>query len=85
MATTARVPRILVYNVQTAAEADQRTAIADKGYSKGEVIVASKDADISVVVPKPMASNAGVRGQFDKSDFAYDGDKDVYVCPQART
>ncbi len=59
---------------------DQLTAIADKGYYKGEEIVASEDAGISIVVPKPMTSNAAARGQFDKADFAYDSDKDVYVC-----
>lgn len=85
MATTARMPRIFGYNVQTAVEADhhlivahevtmlgfdrdalsmmamaaddvmttgQRTAIADEGYYKGEEIVASQEAGISVVVPK---------------------------------
>jgi transposase len=114
MATTARMPRIVGYNVQTAVEADnhiivahevtmlgfdrdalsmmavaardamttdQLTAIADKGYYKGEEIVASEEAGISVVVPKPMTSNAAARGQFDKADFSYDSDKDVYVCP----
>jgi hypothetical protein len=60
---------------------DQLTAIADKGYYKGEDIVAREDAGISVVVPKLMTSNAGARGQFDKADFAYDRDKDVYICP----
>jgi len=114
MATTARMPRIVGYNVQTAVEADNHlivahevtmlgfdrdalsmmaaeandvmvsnelTAIADKGYYKGEEIVASEEAGISVVVPKPMTSNAAARGQFDKADFAYDRDLDVYVCP----
>ena len=64
---------------------DQLTAIADKGYYKGKEIVASEDAGISVVVPKPMTSNAGARGQFDKADFAYDRDLDVYVCPAGET
>jgi hypothetical protein len=114
MATTARMPRIVGYNVQTAVEADnhlivahevtmlgfdrdalsmmavaandvmttdQLTAIADKGYYKGEEIVASEEAGVSVLVPKPMTSNAAARGQFDKADFAYDSNKDVYVCP----
>jgi len=53
----------------------------DKGYYKGEEIVASEAAGISVVVPKPMTPNAAARGQFDKADFAYDRDLDVYVCP----
>jgi hypothetical protein len=113
MATTARMSRIVGYNVQTAVEADnhlivahevtmlgfdrdalsmmailardamttdQLTAIADKGYYKGEEIVASEEAGISVVVPKPMTSNAAARGQFDKADFAYDAETDVYIC-----
>jgi hypothetical protein len=114
MATTARMPRIVGYTVQTAVEADnplsvahevtmlgfdrdalsmmaaaandvmttdQLTTIADKGCYKGEEIVASEEAGISVVVPKPMTSNAAARGQFDKADFAYDRDLDAYVCP----
>ena len=60
---------------------NELTAIADKGYYKGEEIVASVEAGISVVVPKPMTSNAAARGQFDKADFAYEPDLDVYVCP----
>lgn len=114
MATTARMPRIVGYTVQTAVEADnhlivahevtvlgfdrdaismmaaadvmvsdQLTAIADKGYFKGEEIVASEEAGISVVVPKPKTSNAAAHGQFDKADFAYDSNKDVYVSPAA--
>jgi len=114
MATTARMPRVVGYNVQTAVEADnhlivahevtmlghdkdalsmmavaardamaadQIGAIADKGYYKGEEIVACEEAGISVVVPKPMTSNAAARGRFDKADFAYDCAQDVYVCP----
>lgn len=114
MATTARMPRVVGYNVQTAVEAehhlivahevtmlgydrdalsmmalsardamtaDRIKAIADKGYYKGEEIVACEEAGISVVVAKPMTSNAAARGRFDKADFAYDSAKDVYVCP----
>ncbi len=114
MATTARMPRVVGYNVQTAVEAehhlivahevtmhgydrdalsmmgvaareamsaDQIEAIADKGYYKGEEIVACEEQGVSVVVPKPLTSNAGARGRFDKADFAYDGAQDIYVCP----
>jgi hypothetical protein len=54
----------------------------DKGYDKSEESVASEEADISVVVHKPMTSNAIARGRIDKADCAYDSDKDVYVCPE---
>ncbi|NOD64913.1 MULTISPECIES: IS1182 family transposase [Ruegeria] len=60
---------------------DRIEAIADKGYYKSEEILACEEAGISVVVPKPQTSNAGARGQFDKADFAYDAENDVYICP----
>lgn len=60
---------------------DQIEAIADKGYYKSEEILACEQAGTEVVVPKPQTSNAGARGQFDKADFAYDAETDVYVCP----
>lgn len=114
MATTARMPRVVGYNVQTAVDAENHLivahevtmfgydrdalsmmataardamgadaieAIADKGYYKSEEILACEQAGIAVVVPKPLTSNAGARGQFDKADFAYDAQEDVYVCP----
>jgi len=114
MATTARMPRIVGYNVQSVVEAEhhlivahevtmhgydrdalsamagaasevmpteQIEAIADKGYYKGEEIVACEASGVAVVVPKPLTSNAGARGLFDKADFSYLADEDVYRCP----
>ena len=60
---------------------DKLEAIADRGYYKGEEIVACEEADITVYVPKPMTSNAKAEGRFGKQDFAYHTDEDVYVCP----
>ncbi len=114
MATTARMPRIVGYNVQTAVEAkhhlivahevttlghdrdalsmmavaardametDEIEAIADKGYYKSEEILACEVAGIAATVAKPLTSGASARGRFDRADFAYNADKDVYVCP----
>jgi transposase len=114
MATTARMPRIVGYNVQTAVEAkhhlivahevtnlgydrdalsmmavaarnameaDEIEAIADKVYYKSEEILACEVQGITPIVAKPLTSGAAARGRFDRADFAYDGDKDVYVCP----
>jgi hypothetical protein len=39
------------------------------------------DRSLNRPVPKPITSNAAARGQFDKADFAYDRDLDVYLCP----
>ena len=114
MTTTARMPRVVGYNVQTAVEAkhhlivahevtnlgydrdalsmmavaarnametDEIEAIADKGYYKSEEILACEVEGIAATVAKPLTSGAGARGRFDRADFAYNADKDVYICP----
>ena len=114
MATTARMPRVVGYNVQSVVDAknhlivahevtmhgydrdalsamafaardvmtaDEIEAVADKGYYKSEEILACDKAGIAVTVPKSLTSNAGARGRFDKADFAYLADDDVYRCP----
>lgn len=56
-------------------------AIADKGYYKGEEIVACERDGIAVTVSKPHTSNAAARGRFDRADFVYDAKVDIYICP----
>ena len=60
---------------------DDIEAIADKGYYKGEEIVACENEGIAVTVSKPHTSNAAARGRFDRNDFVYDADANLYVCP----
>lgn len=114
MATTARMPRVVGYNVQSVVDAenhlivahevtmhghdrdalstmavaarnvmtaDELEAVADKGYYKSEEILTSEKAGIAVTIPRSPTSNAGARGRFDKADFAYLADEDVYRCP----
>jgi transposase len=114
MATTARMPRVVGYNVQSVVDAehhlivahdvtmhghdrdalsamavaardvmtaDDIEAVADKGYYKSEEILACDEAGIAVTIPKSPTSNASARGCFDKADFAYLADDDVYRCP----
>jgi hypothetical protein len=114
MATTARMPRVVGYNVQSVVDAknhlivahevtmhghdhdalsamavaarevmtaDKIEAVADKGYYKSEEILACEKAGIAVIVPKPQTSSAGARGRFDRADFAYLAEDDVYRCP----
>ena len=33
------------------------------------------------MVPKPLTSNAGARGRYDKADFVYHAETDTYRCP----
>ena len=61
--------------------ADKIEVVADRGYYKGEEIVACEETDITVYVPKPLTSNAKAQGRFDKQDFVYEPQEDVYICP----
>ncbi len=62
-------------------EVDELDAVADRGYFKGEEILACDQADITVTLPKPMTSGSKARGRFGKQDFVYLPDENVYRCP----
>lgn len=57
------------------------TALADRGYYGGEEIKACHDAGIVPLVPKALTSNSKAAGRYDKSDFVYDCERDVFRCP----
>ena len=57
------------------------TALADRGYFKGEEILRCADNGIVPLVPKPQTSNNKAAGLFDKSDFVYSAADDTYRCP----
>ena len=61
--------------------AKELTVIADRGYFKGEEIVACHEAGIVVIVPKTSTSGAKADGRFDRADFIYDAEKNEYHCP----
>ena len=61
------------------------TAIADRGYFKGEEILACHEAGISTLVPPTKTSNAKADGRFDKADFIYDPQKNEYRCPAGQS
>jgi len=66
---------------RTAMGAQEITVIADRGYCKGEEILACHEAGITALVPKPLTSNNKAKGLFDKQDFRYVADRDEYHCP----
>lgn len=58
------------------------TGVADSGYADVEDLIKTVEEQIQVVVPtQAIASKTGI-SEFDKRNFAFDVDKDVYVCPQ---
>ncbi len=56
-------------------------ATADKGYFSSAEILASHRAGIIATVPKPDTSGNCSKGRFVKADFAYDAERDIYICP----
>ena len=59
----------------------EMTALADRGYFKGEEILDCEEAGIRTLVPKPLTSGSKADGRFDKRDFIYDSKRDEYRCP----
>jgi transposase len=60
-------------------------AIADRGYFKGEEILACEQAGITALVPATKTSNAKADGRFDKADFVYDRESNAYRCPAGQS
>ncbi len=60
---------------------DRLDAVADRGYFKGEEILACDEDGITVTLPKPLTSGIKAKGRFGKQDFVYLADEDVYRCP----
>ena len=55
--------------------------VADRGYFKGEEILACEQAGVVATLPKPQTSGAKSAGRFGKQDFVYLPADDVYRCP----
>jgi hypothetical protein len=66
---------------KAALRSDNLDVVADRGYFKGEEILACEQAGIAVTLPKPQTSGAKSAGRFGKPDFVYLADDDVYRCP----
>lgn len=66
---------------KVAMEASDLEVIADRGYFKGEEILACEEAGITPFVSKPMTSGAKAEGRFDKEDFVFEPASGEYKCP----
>jgi transposase len=63
---------------------DELDAVADRGYFKGEEVLACEEAGITVYAPRPATSNNKAKGLFDKQDFRYITKDDEYECPAGK-
>ncbi len=66
---------------RTAMGREDLTVVADRGYFKGEEILACDEAGITTFLPKPQTSGSQAAGRFGKRDFHYIPEDDEYRCP----
>lgn len=57
------------------------SVVADRGYYRGEEILACDKDNIMTYVPKPDTSGNRAKGQFGRDDFHYIAKDDEYECP----
>jgi transposase len=66
---------------RTILEVETIDVVADRGYFKIEDIEACEKAGMIPYVPKPQRGSSVKNGFFRKDEFAYDGQRDLYICP----
>ena len=71
----------LAAQAKVALDIDRLEVVADRGYFKGEEILACDESNITTYLPKPMTSASRKRGLFAKRDFIYVVEADEYECP----
>jgi transposase len=71
----------MAIEAKRAMEVDDLEVVADRGYFKGEEVLACDEAGIAVYVPRPTTSNNKAKGLYDKEDFHYVAEDDEYQCP----
>lgn len=60
---------------------DELDVVADRGYFKGEEILACDEDAITTFLPRPLTSSSPKKGLFNKRDFIYRSEDDEYECP----
>jgi transposase len=76
---------VMAQRARTALQVEQLEVVADRGYFRGEEIVACEEAGITAYVPRPQTSNNQAKGLFGKRDFLYVPETDTYRCPAGQS
>jgi transposase len=69
------------HQAKEAIGSDKLDVVADRGYFKGEEILACDAAGITTYLPQPQVSASIAKGRFSKRDFIYIAEDDEYRCP----
>lgn len=67
---------------QEALQVAELTVLADGGYFEGNALKECEAAGVTTYVPVPVSREAERRGVFQRDQFSYDEERDLYVCPQ---
>ena len=71
----------MAQQAKAAMATDELSVVADRGYFKGEEILACDEVGITTYLPKPQTSGSLAKGLFSKRDFIYRPEDDEYECP----
>src|SRR6266581_774269 len=71
----------MAFKAQQATGCEQVTALADRGYFRGDQVLSCEGTGVAPVVPKTLTSSGAKRGFFTRQDFIYDAEQDHYTCP----
>jgi hypothetical protein len=66
---------------KSAIATEELTAVADRGYYRGEDILDCDKANITSYLPKPNTSGNRAKGQYGREAFRYISEDDEYECP----
>lgn len=63
-------------------ETDTLTMTAETGYHDGKDMLKAEKSGITCLVPKGKPGNQRAEEGYKRDKFAYDEEKDIYICPQ---
>ncbi len=73
---------VMALQAKEALQVAELTVLADGGYYEGNALKECEEAGVTTYVPQPQSGEAKRRGIFERQQFRYDQERDLYVCPQ---
>jgi hypothetical protein len=73
---------VMARQAQEALGVEELTVLADGGYFEGNALKECEAGGVTTYVPQPVSREAKRRGIFERKQFLYDEERDLYVCPQ---
>jgi transposase len=72
----------MAQQAKAALQVEELDVVVDAGYFEGNALKQCEDEQITVYVPVPQSKEAKRLGIFELDQFAYEAERDVYICPQ---